>query len=180
VTPSPSASASGHPDYTPTAGPPSGEPGSHGFAGSATYVAGSGVDLVYVIEEPFAELLQVKIDDVPLTAGIEYTARAGSTVVTLKAAHLDSLAAGEHRVRVEFTDAIVEDVFTVKASATESPSQSPTPKPAPSTSSSTLPGTGAEVSWTAVLWSFAALGIGVAMMVAAGVIRRRPEARRGL
>jgi hypothetical protein len=174
--PSPSPTSGGHPDYTPTVGPPSGEPGAHGFV-DPVHIIGSGLDLIYVVEEPLAGLWQVKVDDVPLTAGVEYLVREGSTVATLQAAYLDTLTIGQHEIRAEFAEAIAEDVFYVQAAATASPSASPTPKPAPSTA---LPGTGAGVSWPTVLWSFAALGIGGAMMMVACAIQRRPVARRRL
>ncbi len=54
-----------------------------------------------------------------LTAGTDYEAKSGSTVITLKSSVLEKLAAGDHTVSVNFDDGKVSTIIKV-ANSTES------------------------------------------------------------
>ena len=69
---------------------------------------GSGVGLTFTSDADFAGFQGVMVDGTTISAQY-YTAKAGSTVVTLKASYLETLAAGEHTV------AIVSDTGTAGA-----------------------------------------------------------------
>lgn len=56
---------------------------------------------------------QVFVDDVLLAAD-QYTYDNGSLIVNLKDSYLNTLAIGQHKIRVEFTDGTVSTEFTVK------------------------------------------------------------------
>jgi cobalamin biosynthesis Mg chelatase CobN len=75
----------------------------------------------------FAQFDLVAVDG-DVVAADDYEARAGSTVVTLKAAYLDTLAPGAHTLTVVFAESRSSDVFTVYA-AGENPSAEPTAEP---------------------------------------------------
>jgi hypothetical protein len=63
-----------------------------------------------------------------LTRNTQYTAARGSTIITLHASHLDTLAVGRHSLQIRFTDgAAVNTNITVQAA----PIPTPTPEPAP-------------------------------------------------
>lgn len=56
----------------------------------------------------------VKIDDKDLVSGTDYTAVAGSTVVTIKASTLEKLSKGEHTITVVFKDGTAVTSVTLK------------------------------------------------------------------
>jgi hypothetical protein len=178
TTASPSSSPTGHPSFTPTDGPSAGTVGAHGFAGTTVHVIGSGQTLTHVSEVAFDEFKDVLVDNKTLTAD-QYTVRSGSTVVTLKAAYLDTLAEGPHRLTVEFTKSeAIKDVFTVSKAGT---GDSATPKPDPSTTYSTsakpMPNTGANIG-PGIALGLVAFGVGLMLTVVGGLSSRRPVARR--
>jgi hypothetical protein len=108
--------------------------------------------------------------------------------VTVKAAYLDTLASGAHTLTIRFTSGPVSDAFTVSGasagpggSPTPDPSVTPSasPKPDPSVTYSTspkpMPATGGAVGASGPL-SLVFLGLGLMLMAAAGVLRRRSPA----
>ena len=63
----------------------------------------------------------------------EQTARAkGSLILTVKKAYMETLAAGNHKLKINFRDSSVEMPVTIHA-AEPTPTRSPTPKPTPKT-----------------------------------------------
>ena len=93
----------------------------------ASYTLGTSADLtVTVNREPdddkcFDHFAGVEIDGKALTEGTDFTAAKGSTVVTVKATVLETLAEGEHTVKILFDDGEVETKITVKAAEQTSP-----------------------------------------------------------
>ena len=66
----------------------------------------------------FSHFTGVQIDGKACAAG-DYDAKAGSTVVTLKAATIENLSTGAHTITVLFDDGKVETKVTVEAKASE-------------------------------------------------------------
>ncbi len=62
----------------------------------------------------FSHFVNVLMDGAVLTPGVDYDAKAGSTIVTLKASALQKLSAGSHTVTVNFDDGKVDTTLTVK------------------------------------------------------------------
>ncbi len=89
--------------------------------GEVKYTSGSADDAVLIIhrshfdETCFAHFTGVMIDGQPLEEGTDYTAAAGSTVITLKAAMLEKLPVGEHAVTVSFDDGQAETGLIVNS-----------------------------------------------------------------
>lgn len=80
----------------------------------------SGKDLVITVKRDpddsacFALFTGVQIDGTALAAGTDYTAAAGSTVVTIKSTALQSLSEGNHTVTILFKDGKAETVLNIK------------------------------------------------------------------
>ena len=89
--------------------------------GEVKYTSGSAEDVVITVhrshfdETCFAHFTGVMIDGQPLEEGTDYTAAAGSTVITLKAAMLEKLPVGEHAVTVSFDDGQAETGLIVNS-----------------------------------------------------------------
>ena len=66
----------------------------------------------------FSHFTGVQIDGKACAAG-DYDAKAGSTVVTLKAATIENLSTGAHTITVLFDDGKAETKVTVEAKASE-------------------------------------------------------------
>lgn len=78
---------------------------------------GSTFDKLYVNGELVHELVipeGVELDGAMLADGTDYTAKAGSTVVTLKAETLEKLSVGAHTLSILFDDGEAELTLTVK------------------------------------------------------------------
>ena len=56
----------------------------------------------------------VEIDGKALVSGTDFTAAKGSTVITIKSGTLETLAEGEHTVKVLFDDGEAETKITIK------------------------------------------------------------------
>lgn len=69
----------------------------------------------------FSHFRSVQIDGTELVRDTDYTAKAGSTVITVKAACLEKLHEGEHTLTVDFDDGKAETTFTVKNAGKASP-----------------------------------------------------------
>ena len=78
----------------------------------------------------------VKIDDIDLVNGTDYTAVAGSTVVTIKGSTLESLSKGGHMITVTFKDGTAVTSITLKdkASGTNTSGSSAIPSTGETTS----------------------------------------------
>ena len=64
----------------------------------------------------FSQFVGVKVDGAIVDAA-NYTVMEGSTIVTLNAVYLNTLAAGSHTMEIEWTDGSVSTTFTVHAAA---------------------------------------------------------------
>ena len=109
-------------------------------------------------DDSFAHFTGVQIDGTTLVRDTDYTAREGSTIVTLKPATLQTLSVGAHTVTILFDNGKVETKLTVKAQPASA---------TPRTGDESMPGL-----WSAVLLS--------AMALTAVVLcgrRRRPAGR---
>ncbi len=115
--------------------------------GDAAYTSGSGEDHSITVKresndqscfEHFEKSQKgVEIDGKVLVKDTDYTAAAGSTIITLKAAALNRLSEGDHKITVNFDDGKAETSLTIKAAP------APTPDPTPVTPYQ-IPKTGVE------------------------------------
>ncbi|MGI6005212.1 MAG: hypothetical protein ACOX88_07355 [Christensenellales bacterium] len=85
---------------------------------NGTWTQGSGQGLSFTVGGAFDKFTGVQVDGSPLEAP-DYTAAEGSTVVTLKADYLETLAAGEHTVTILFTDGEASVSFAVEQAPPE-------------------------------------------------------------
>lgn len=99
---------------------------------NGTWIIDSGVDYKFTIKRSvgddkcynhFINSQQVDIDGTPIS-DIDYTAEQGSTIITLKAAKLQTLKPGDHTITVHFDDGVASIQLTVKAA----PAIDPSPK----------------------------------------------------
>ena len=99
------------------------------------HTAGNGQDAVITVrrnvsdEKAYPNYTGAAVDGKAIPEGGSAVAK-GSLILTLKASFLDTLAEGNHRVTVSFTDGTAETTLTVKA-AGPTPSTEPTPEPTP-------------------------------------------------
>ena len=75
----------------------------------------------------FSKFTGVMVDGIVLTAGKDYTAKSGSTIVTLSKGYLATLSVGTHKLTVLFNDGNGETTFTVKAASDNNPGTAVTP-----------------------------------------------------
>jgi len=68
--------------------------------------------VTFTANGPFSKFTGIQVDGKPVDAK-HYEAKAGSTIITLKASYLDSLADGEHTITVVYTDGETEGSFEV-------------------------------------------------------------------
>ena len=76
----------------------------------------SGLDLSFTANGAYAKFTGIEVDGKAVDAA-NYTAKAGSTVVTLKAAYLKTLNTGKHTITVIYTDGEAEGTFYVTLTA---------------------------------------------------------------
>ena len=84
--------------------------------GAGTKWKYDGGSLSFTANGPFSKFEEVKIDGKTL-ATTKYTAKSGSTIITLKESYLETLKSGKHTVTVVFEDGETSAEFTVKAKA---------------------------------------------------------------
>ena len=124
--------------------------------GNGSFDIGSASDIVVTVkrsvadETCFAHFGGVEIDGVALVKGTDYTAVVGSTVVTIKAATLNKLSAGEHAIKVIFDDGTVVTSITLKNASAATPSPTPTVGAVPKTGEDTSMMTGLGILCLAV------------------------------
>ena len=82
-----------------------------------TWTKESGKDLVIRSNADFSDFLGVTVNDVELVRNQDYTAKSGSTIVTIKADYLNSLAAGDYKIAIVSDTGSAVTKFTVKAEA---------------------------------------------------------------
>ena len=78
--------------------------------------AGDKKELTFKSNAAFSDFIRVELDGKTLDEK-NYTVKEGSTVVTLKADYVATLAAGEHTIGIVSESGTVETTFTVKAKA---------------------------------------------------------------
>ena len=75
----------------------------------------------------FSKFKDVKVDGKLLIAGKDYTAKSGSTIVTLSKDYLATLSVGAHKLTVLFNDGECSTNFTVNAVGDNNPGTAVTP-----------------------------------------------------
>ena len=89
--------------------------------GGSIYGKTSGEELEIVVKrtprdgECFDHFTGVKIDGGEIVRGTDYTAQAGSTIITLKPSYLSTLNSGSHIITITFDDGKATTGLTVKA-----------------------------------------------------------------
>lgn len=83
---------------------------------NSTWTAGTVKGLTIRGNGEFSKFTGVKVDGNLLDQS-NYTAKEGSTIVTLKASYLNSLAAGNHTAEILWNDGSVSTAFTIRTSA---------------------------------------------------------------
>ena len=89
--------------------------------GGKVYGKASGEELVITVKrnpkdnECFKHFSNVQIDGKTLTKDTDYTAEAGSTVITLKPEYLSKLNTGRHIITINFDDGKATTGMTIKA-----------------------------------------------------------------
>ena len=102
--------------------------------GNGTWTKGSGTTYTATVKrsfndkECFSHFVGVELDGRRLAAN-EYTAKAGSTVVTIKASVVEKLSKGSHDVKVTFDDGTAKTTLTIKAASDSSPGTGDNSKP---------------------------------------------------
>ncbi|MBQ6018071.1 MAG: InlB B-repeat-containing protein [Clostridiales bacterium] len=126
--------------------------------GNSSFTIGNASDIVVTVkrseadETCFSHFTGVEIDGVALVNGTDYTAVAGSTVVTIKAATLNNLSAGGHTIKVIFDDGEATTSVTAKAASNNNNNSN----------SSAVPSTGETLAPT--------LFVGIAFIAVAGML----------
>ena len=92
--------------------------------------ADKATDALFRSSAEFEEFLKVLVDGTELQPA-HYTVYAGSTVVELKSAYLETLAAGEHTLSIVSQNGTATTTFTVERNAVPDPTPTPTPTPEP-------------------------------------------------
>ena len=82
--------------------------------GGQAYTKGGGVGLTFRFSGPLDEFTRLLVDGTEVSAG-NYTATRGSTIIDLRPAYLDTLAAGGHTITAVWKDGTATDAsFTVE------------------------------------------------------------------
>ena len=115
---------------------------------NGTWKLGGKDGLSFTSDAAFADFQRVQVDGRDLD-GIHYEVREGSTIVTLKASYLETLAVGKHTLAIVSATGTAATEFTIQAAQTDT---------TPQKTDSTTPKTGDDSS----------LLLGVGMLVVAG------------
>ena len=73
-------------------------------------------NITFVVNGLFSKFVGIKVDGKDVDKA-NYEVKAGSTIITLKASYLDTLAVGEHTISVVYTDGSTDGTFNVHAKA---------------------------------------------------------------
>lgn len=71
-------------------------------------------NITFVVNGLFSKFVGIKVDGKDVGKA-NYEVKAGSTIITLKASYLDTLAVGEHTITVVYTDGSTDGTFNVHA-----------------------------------------------------------------
>lgn len=123
---------------------------------------------------------EVYVGTVKAERGKDYTDASGSTVITLKAAFLNTLTEGDHTVRVVFDDGEYTTTLAIAAAAATEPSEetpATTDDPAanPSNPAEVVPSPKTADTAPLYVWALALAMAAIAAVVAAGVATKRRE-----
>lgn len=81
-----------------------------------TYIVGSEIETSIYCSYDLADFVSVAMDGETVDPS-NYTLAAGSTLLTFKPAYLDTLSVGNHTVALNYTNATVTSVLTIKAAS---------------------------------------------------------------
>ena len=96
----------------------------------ATWTKGDGQPLSFTSNAAYADFQGARVDGQTLDP-VHYTVEQGSTIVTLKAAYLESLDPGEHTLDIVSSTGTATATFTITAKETQQPADTQQPaKPA--------------------------------------------------
>lgn len=90
---------------------------------NSSYAAGSGEELSIRGNGDFSKFVGVKVDG-NLVDPNYYTAKEGSTIITLKSSYMNTLSAGTHTFEILWTDGSASTTFAINANPADSNSQS--------------------------------------------------------
>lgn len=85
---------------------------------NSTFIKDESGNLIITGNGPFNHFKDVKVDNVVLDP-VNYSAVSGSTVITLKRSYVDTLSAGTHTIKIEWTDGSAETQFYVETKKQE-------------------------------------------------------------
>lgn len=94
----------------------------------ASYTLGTNQDVVFTLNGTLEQFTGFYIDGVQLTKGTDYTVRAGSVIVTVKASVMEKLSVGSHTLKATYMLGEATSSVTIEKQA-----QAPTTPAAPST-----------------------------------------------
>lgn len=83
----------------------------------SSWTKGTDGSITFTVNGPISKCSGIKIDGKAVDAQ-HYDVKAGSTIITLKASYLETLAAGEHSITVVYTDGETSGTFDVQAKST--------------------------------------------------------------
>lgn len=89
-----------------------------------TVVTGADKSVTIRVDADFSKFVSVSVDGIE-TAKENYTAAAGSTIITLKPEYVKTLAAGIHTVSIYFTDGVAQTSLTIREQTSGNPSGTP-------------------------------------------------------
>lgn len=124
--------------------------------GNSSFTSGNASDIVVTVKRSesddtcFSHFTGVQIDGTALVNGTDYTAVAGSTVITIKKETLNNLSEGGHTINVLFDDGKTETSVTVKAAGTNSNSNTNGNKAIPATGETLAPTLFVGIAFVAV------------------------------
>lgn len=82
----------------------------------SSWTEDSNHNITFVVNGLFSKFVGIKVDGKDVDKA-NYEAKAGSTIITLKASYLNTLAVGEHTITVVYTDGSTDGTFNVHAKA---------------------------------------------------------------
>lgn len=88
----------------------------------ATWTKGDGQPLSFTSNAAYADFQKARVDGQTLDP-VHYTVERGSTIVTLKAAYLESLDPGEHTLDIVSSTGTATATFTITAKETQQPAK---------------------------------------------------------
>ena len=87
---------------------------------NAKWTLKSAKALSFTASGDFDKFVGVSVDGVRISDS-HYSAKKGSTVITLKSAYLNTLKAGKHTIAIHFTDGTAEGSFTILDASDDNP-----------------------------------------------------------